>query len=200
MTEEGYNGWRDRATWALNLHWSNEQDLYRRLAEVAREAIFASEDLDTATAIVREYLRDDLDDRVGTCSDLLVRDLVATPDFHEVAVAWVRDVDEMIDSEPKFRDCTDLVGEYRTVAEDDSWGDCLMALFAVCDELYFRQHPAPSESWGYEPGAPYIGGDPRQRGTYWFDVLREAETDALVSFGHLLARYRGMLKHAGRDY
>lgn len=32
---ETYNGWKNRETWAFNLHWSNDQGLYNETMEVA---------------------------------------------------------------------------------------------------------------------------------------------------------------------
>jgi hypothetical protein len=37
MTDtETYNGWKNRETWAFNLHWSNDQGLYNETLEQAR--------------------------------------------------------------------------------------------------------------------------------------------------------------------
>lgn len=43
MTDEKYQGWANRETWAFNLHWSNDQGLYNMLLEDAREFV-AGED------------------------------------------------------------------------------------------------------------------------------------------------------------
>lgn len=34
---ETYNGWKNRETWAFNLHWSNDQGLYEMTLETARQ-------------------------------------------------------------------------------------------------------------------------------------------------------------------
>lgn len=35
-TDETYNGWANRETWAFNLHWSNDQGFYAWVLDVAR--------------------------------------------------------------------------------------------------------------------------------------------------------------------
>jgi hypothetical protein len=35
-TDETYEGWKNRETWAFNLHWSNDQGLYNDTLEQAR--------------------------------------------------------------------------------------------------------------------------------------------------------------------
>ena len=36
MTDETYNGYANRETWAFNLHWQNDQGLYNYVLEEAR--------------------------------------------------------------------------------------------------------------------------------------------------------------------
>jgi hypothetical protein len=38
-TDETYNGYANRETWAFNLHWQNDQGLYNWVLETARELI-----------------------------------------------------------------------------------------------------------------------------------------------------------------
>lgn len=35
--DETYNGWKNRETWAFNLHWSNDQGLHSLVLEFAKE-------------------------------------------------------------------------------------------------------------------------------------------------------------------
>lgn len=40
MTDtETYNGWKNRETWAFNLHWQNDQGLYNETLEEARRVL-----------------------------------------------------------------------------------------------------------------------------------------------------------------
>ncbi|HET6917237.1 MAG TPA: hypothetical protein VFH56_14180 [Acidimicrobiales bacterium] len=39
MTDETCNGYANRETWAFNLHWQNDQGLYRQTLEEARQII-----------------------------------------------------------------------------------------------------------------------------------------------------------------
>lgn len=45
-TDETYQGWKNRETWAFHLHWSNDQGLYNQVLEWAHD-ITGSEDEDT---------------------------------------------------------------------------------------------------------------------------------------------------------
>lgn len=36
MTDETYNGYANRETWAFNLHWQNDQGLYNETLDYAR--------------------------------------------------------------------------------------------------------------------------------------------------------------------
>jgi hypothetical protein len=42
--DETYNGWKNRETWAFNLHWSNDQGLYNETLEQAKQWIADNED------------------------------------------------------------------------------------------------------------------------------------------------------------
>lgn len=44
MTEhdDTYNGWKNRETWAFNLHWQNDQGLYNETLEEARRWLWSN--------------------------------------------------------------------------------------------------------------------------------------------------------------
>lgn len=92
----------------------------------------------------------------------------------------------------------DLKSFYRMCRDGDEWGDCMGALFSVAEEMYYREI-GPPDDWQYNPGAG-CSGDPRRLDSLWHPELENVTDEALCNFGALLMRYRGMLKHAGKDY
>lgn len=42
--EETYEGWKNRETWAFDLHWSNDEGLYNMVREWAHEITRAEDD------------------------------------------------------------------------------------------------------------------------------------------------------------
>jgi len=92
----------------------------------------------------------------------------------------------------------DLMDEFRICYDKgDAWGSVMGTLFPVAAELYYREGPIPIH-WGYSPGACH--DDPRDDEDYMYEILNEAETNALVRFGNFLDRFSGFLKRAGEDY
>jgi hypothetical protein len=45
-TQEQYNGWKNRETWAFNLHWANDEGLYMMVLDWAREITRAEDEDD----------------------------------------------------------------------------------------------------------------------------------------------------------
>jgi hypothetical protein len=113
--EQGYNGWKNYPTWAVNLWLANDEPLYREALEKAREAVEdAPQDLNaipdgvtgrgpiwTVEETARFRLADTLKDWV---SDDLAPDLGASfsadllgyalgcVDWEEIAVSWIESV------------------------------------------------------------------------------------------------------------
>ncbi len=66
MSDDTYQGWKNRETWAFNLHWSNDQGLYSETLEQARQYLKQSAEADDYNLgeFVIAYWRNFLDDYV----------------------------------------------------------------------------------------------------------------------------------------
>lgn len=107
--KQDYNGWSNRATWAVNLHLSNDQGLYRitrDTVEVAREAWENDTSpwrADTPRIEVADYLREFVETWIDEAFDdaidsnpravALVRDIMALDavNWLELADHWLED-------------------------------------------------------------------------------------------------------------
>ena len=85
--EEGYNGWANYPTWAVNLWLSNDEALWSETTERVAQALG---DPQTAADGLRAWVREELAPDLGAsfASDLLgyALDLV---DWREIADAWL---------------------------------------------------------------------------------------------------------------
>lgn len=102
MTNDRYEGWTNRPTWAVNLWLSNDQGLYETALVAASEAIASGVDEDGVLLAladrfegwVGEEARYELaSDGAGIASDLLGWAL-ALVDWREIAEAWLQSARE----------------------------------------------------------------------------------------------------------
>ena len=94
MTDETYNGYANRETWAFNLHWQNDQGLYNETLSVAREYIANGNEDDRTDyrigELVVEYWRELMDSDVFT-DDAGVRHLTRDLQmFRDEVGSWWR--------------------------------------------------------------------------------------------------------------
>lgn len=78
MSDETYNGWKNRETWAFNLHWQNDYGMYKDTLERGHGALHdnpGASDRELGEAVVaywRETLFDWDDESYGKLPDALV--------------------------------------------------------------------------------------------------------------------------------
>lgn len=76
MSDETYNGYKNRETWAFDLHWSNDEGLYTTVREWARDFLSRDGEADDEKATdydlghhiitkMREFI-DEYEDEFGT--------------------------------------------------------------------------------------------------------------------------------------
>lgn len=82
---EGYNGWTNRATWVVNLHFGDDTDT---IEEMVKDA---DGDLYTVVDSIKAWVQDYIDEMAGDNS--FIRDLLADHeiDYYDLAKAWIGD-------------------------------------------------------------------------------------------------------------
>jgi|SRR5579859_4299671 len=105
MSEQGYNGWSNYPTWAVNLWLSNDEGLYNATRELVSDVAehyagpyFERKDVprhEIADAL-KTWVRDELAPDLGAtfAADLLGYALDGV-DWYEIAEAWLEDVAEV---------------------------------------------------------------------------------------------------------
>lgn len=81
-----YQGWKNRATWAVNLWLDNDQGIYSLMVENAENADDAIDLADQIDDLVTEMI-DAENIQNGMVSDLL-NGALADVDFREIAQVW----------------------------------------------------------------------------------------------------------------
>ena len=104
--EQGYNGWKNYPTWAVNLWLNNDEGLYRYSLELAGRTV---EEIEVREPFTRDeairyemaetfknFVTDDLAPDLGAsfAADLLGYALESV-DWYEIADAWIESVAEV---------------------------------------------------------------------------------------------------------
>ena len=96
MTQEKYNGWTNRETWLVNLHFDNfiethiQEYLYHEETEEHRQAT-RQEVADQIKLVVEAYLEQELNNLSTFLSDILDLSLI---DWYDLAENYVDEVTE----------------------------------------------------------------------------------------------------------
>ena len=85
--------------------------------------------------------------------------------------------------------------EFRLGNDGDTWGTCSAWLFAVADALTFHFDESVPDDWGFRPSP--MGAD---EDSHEYQFLICCDCSAVIEFGDMLWRLRGILKSQGRDY
>ena len=96
MTEEEYNGWRNRETWAMALWLDNDQGLYNQARELVRESIKEGGNLYDAERVLKEWVEELEQD---ACEESR-KELCSM--FHDIGSLWRVDWAEVTES--RFED------------------------------------------------------------------------------------------------
>lgn len=99
MTDEGYNGWTNYATWAVDTWLSNDQGLYHATLDLTRDAISSAHDASgeigrTARALQEWVTNVFAPDLGATLWADLLGSALANVNWVEIADHWVKDVKE----------------------------------------------------------------------------------------------------------
>lgn len=117
MSDDTYNGWTNRETWAIQLHLSNNEGDYQAMSDKAEELVRESGDSDdadsgrTAVGLMADFIQAwteevfDLvtgdpseygKERAGQEARMFVSDVGSwwRADFHEIAQHWIDEARE----------------------------------------------------------------------------------------------------------
>jgi hypothetical protein len=113
MSDDTYEGWTNRETWAIQLHLSNNEGDYRQMREQAEEYVEESEERDDpyAVGLMADYIKEwteevfDLvvnpeDGPAGEAARMFVSDVGSwwRADFYEIAEHWIDEARESMAS------------------------------------------------------------------------------------------------------
>jgi hypothetical protein len=107
---EGYNGWTNYPTWAINLWLSNDEELYEQANEIVRDA---GSRYNCAQAL--EAFADELNELAGTPTEGFPADIygwaLGQVDWREIAEHWIEDNDIELDDDGDYIDPDDEENE-----------------------------------------------------------------------------------------
>lgn len=99
--EQGYNGWKNYETWAVNLHLSNDQDVYNAILEVTRESNEGEYPRVRVADAIKEWIEDwfepTFEDSVSLAANLmhdLIGGALSSVDWIEIADHWIESANE----------------------------------------------------------------------------------------------------------
>jgi len=82
MTQNTYNGWKNRETWVVNLRLGNDYDLYQMVESKIQEYLDASLSYDEAYSdlldFLQEFVQDQVDDTLSNIPNGIVADLLSS--------------------------------------------------------------------------------------------------------------------------
>ena len=100
MTEQKYNGWTNHQTWAVKLHWDNNEGDYHEMTRQAK----IHKGHGASRGAFADYLKDQweeifqsvIDGQATEAAKLMVQDVGngADVDWYEIAHAYYEEVDE----------------------------------------------------------------------------------------------------------
>jgi hypothetical protein len=113
MSDEGYNGWKNYPTWAVNLWLANDEGLYREALERTEEEMASSRSARAklerpywteeesyrfhVADMLKDWVTDELAPDLGAsfASDLLGYAL-GEVEWHDIADAWIESVNDQV--------------------------------------------------------------------------------------------------------
>ncbi len=94
--DETYNGWKNYPTWAVNLWLENDEPLYRETLTMAKFARRQADPSNGLASSLRYWVTDELAPDLGaTFAADLLRYAFGEVDWHEIADAWLENLEEI---------------------------------------------------------------------------------------------------------
>ena len=86
--------------------------------------------------------------------------------------------------------------EFKLTSDGDKWGNGMIWLFNIADEIHFNRDTCVPDEWQFRPSP--LG--PSSDDDYQAEIVQNMPDDDLLRFGNVIHRYLDRVRFLGEDY